>query len=415
MKTLVFSPAAYNLAETTRCLEIAAACRGTFDVVFASYGGEFESLIEQEGFRLRRLQPQLTPKKIDYLYRVDQGRALGSFFSAEEVRTQVDSERALFQELQPAAVVTGFNFSNSISCRAQAVPLVWLTQSTWMMGALYDAGLATYPDMLDLPLLRALPERVLIGLSRGMLALLGRVLARPYNQVARQYQLPPFGGMESLWEGDYNLLAEPEGFSGLPLPPTYHCIGPLIGRLDEPIPDEVTRLPRDLPIVYFAMGSSGQSQVVARIVESFAGKPYRVIAPVKHHLDGIQVTVPPNVLVTDWLPAHKVNPLADISVIHGGIGTVMTACLAGTPVVGVSMQPEQEMNIDCLARKGFALRIRKGRLTPDRLSATIDQLLADPTARHRAKDYQKVVQEWDDPTRITRFFEHTFLAADTPN
>jgi UDP:flavonoid glycosyltransferase YjiC (YdhE family) len=413
MRTLVFSPAAYNLAETTRTLEVAAACRDTFDIVFASYGGEFEKLIEEKGFRLRQLEPRLTPKKIGHLYRVDQGQALGYFFSVEEVRTQVESERALFQELRPAAVVTGFNFSNSISCRAQGVPLVWLTQSTWMFNALYDAGLATYPDMFDLPLLRALPERLLIGLSQRMLGLLGRFLSHPYNKVARQYQLPPFGGMEALWEGDYTVLAEPEGFSELPLPPTYHCVGPLIGRLDSPIPDEVLRLPRDLPIVYFAMGSSGQPTVVARIVESFAGKPYRVIAPVKHHLDGLPVTVPPNVLVTDWLPAHKVNPLADISVIHGGIGTVMTACLAGTPIVGVSMQPEQEMNIDCLVRKGFALRIRKRRLTPDRLTAAIDRLLADPTARRRAKEYQKVVEEWDDPMRITRFFERTFLPGDT--
>jgi len=45
--------------------------------------------------------------------------------------------------------------------------------------------------------------------------------------------------------------------------------------------------------------------------------------------------------------------MADLSVIHGGIGTVMTACLSGTPVVGVGMQPEQEVNLECLVRKGI--------------------------------------------------------------
>ncbi len=73
MKTLAFSPAVYNLAETTRALEIAKACHDLFDILFVSYGGEFENLIEQEGFAIRRLKPQLIPEKIEYLYKVDQG------------------------------------------------------------------------------------------------------------------------------------------------------------------------------------------------------------------------------------------------------------------------------------------------------------------------------------------------------
>ncbi|HIC90034.1 MAG TPA: hypothetical protein EYP04_11625 [Anaerolineae bacterium] len=74
MKTLVFSPAVCNLAETTRALELARACRDLFDILFVRYGGEFENLIEQEGFAIRRLAPQLTLKKIEYLYRVDQAQ-----------------------------------------------------------------------------------------------------------------------------------------------------------------------------------------------------------------------------------------------------------------------------------------------------------------------------------------------------
>lgn len=409
MKMMVFSPAAYNLAETTRALEIAKACRELFDILFVSYGGEFEGLLEEEGFPVRRLTPRLTPNKVDYIYRVDQGQALGYLFSVAEVQEQVRNELALWAEMQPAAVVTGWNFSNSVSCRVAGVPLVWLTHSTWKFEALYDVGLATYPDMLDFPPLRWLPERTLVWLSKKAMAF-ANLVARPYDQVARQYGIAPFRGMDALWEGDYNLIAEPPGFCELELPPTYHYIGPLIGRLDAPVPEEIQQMPRDRPIVYFAMGSSGQPEVIARIVEGFAGRLYRVIAPVTAHLDRVSgVRVPPNVLVTGWLPAHKVNPLADLSVIHGGIGTVMTACLAGTPVVGVSMQPEQEANIDCLVRKGFAIRIRKGRLTPERLCAAIDALLADREAQERARQFQQVVQAWEDRSLITRFFAERFL------
>jgi hypothetical protein len=49
---------------------------------------------------------------------VDQGKKIGYMFSADEVETQVRNELALFERVKPAAVVTGFNLSNNISCRA---------------------------------------------------------------------------------------------------------------------------------------------------------------------------------------------------------------------------------------------------------------------------------------------------------
>lgn len=407
MKSIIFSPNACNLAETTRTLEVAKACRDIFEIVFVSYGGEFKNLIEKEGFVIRHLEPHLTPEKIEYIYKVDQGQKLGYFFSTKEVEEQVENEIALFQELKPVAVVTGINFSNSISCRVTRIPLIWLTHSTWMIQAMYNAGLASYVDMLDLPGIRLLPEQLLIWFSRKIFALIN-LMARPYDKVAKRYGIEPFKSMERLCEGDYNLLAEPEEFCPLELPHTYHYIGPLIGRLDAPIPEDILNMQKDKPIVYFAMGSSGQPKVIAKIVEGFKSKPYRVIAPVKRLLQNMDVKIPPNVIVTDWLPAHKVNSMADISVIHGGIGTVMTACLAGTPVVGVSMQPEQEFNIDCLVRKGFAIRIRKNSFTPDKLCNAIDKLLEDKDAQNKAAEFQEVIQKVDNPSLIINFFESTF-------
>jgi UDP:flavonoid glycosyltransferase YjiC (YdhE family) len=273
-----------------------------------------------------------------------------------------------------------------------------------MMQSLYQAGLATPIEMLDLPVIRRFPEKTLLWISRKVFKL-ANLIARPYDKVAKSYGLKPFKTMERLHEGDYNLLAEPEEFCELKLPASYHYIGPLIGRLDTPIPDAILKLNRDKPVVYFAMGSSGQPKVIAQIIEGFSGKPYNVIAPVKSILNSQQVNIPPNVYITDWLPAHKVNPMADISVIHGGIGTVMTACLSGKPIVGVSMMPEQQFNVDCLVRKGFAHRISKNSLTPEKMCSTIEKLINDPVANKKALEFQKIIKKWDDPSIILKCVE----------
>ena len=107
--------------------------------------------------------------------------------------------------------------------------------------------------------------------------------------------------------------------------------------------------------------------------------------------------IPDNVIVTDWLPAYQVNKMVDISVIHGGIGTVMTAAYAGKPVVGVGMQPEQDANIACLVRKGFAIRVPKSRNPSKKVQEAIQRLLHDEEAKIKAVEFSKVMEKWDGP------------------
>lgn len=226
--TLVLAPAAYNLAETSRCVEVAKACQIDFDIQFVSYGGEFERIIQDAGFEIYSLEPQLTPEKIAHLYRVDQGQTFDYFFTRQEVEAQVKSELEYYKKVQPVAVVTGFVFSNNISCRVLRVPLVWMSQSTWNFDKLLQEGIGTYPDMLDVVPLKWLPERALIKLSKWMMNIF-TLLLRPFNQVGQQqYGLPPIRSMNEWWQGDYNLLPEPPGFCPLQskLPATYHLVGP---------------------------------------------------------------------------------------------------------------------------------------------------------------------------------------------
>ncbi len=243
-------------------------------------------------------------------------------------------------------------------------------------------------------------------------ALLDRAEGVEEPREVRGVALPPFRGGTFL-EGDITLYAEPEGFSETPIPPRLRdraaFIGPLIAKLSVPIPDAIRDMPRDRPIIYFAMGSSGIEETVRAILRGFANKPVRVIAPVGELLsDGAEV--PDNVIVTGWLPAHEVNPLADISVLHGGIGTLMTAGLAGTPIVGIpNGNPEQEWNLGCLVRRGMAIRLHKYRLQPDDVIAAVQQLLDDPSARAAAAAFAVDCAAWNGPENGARELEARLL------
>jgi UDP:flavonoid glycosyltransferase YjiC (YdhE family) len=185
-------------------------------------------------------------------------------------------------------------------------------------------------------------------------------------------------------------------------------IGPLPTRIEAPIPREVTEMPKDWPIIYFAMGSSGKPKLITDIIEGFRGKPYRVIAPVKALLENGSTPTPPNVIVTGFLPAHLVNPMADLSVIHGGQNTVMNACLSGTPIVGIGMHPEQEANLEACVRKGFAIRLNEWRMGASDVLNAIDTLLHDERAKASVRRFREQLAQWDGPANAAEFLHETF-------
>jgi len=459
MQTVLFAPETRYISETTRMIDIAHALPDDFTALFMSYGGQYESMISDAGFHVHKLEPRMTESRSNRMFRIEHLDRLGYLVSEADLRVRLKNEIRLFQQFSPCCVVTGFVHSTAISTQIHGIPLLWVTPAT-LSKPYFDARLGTWPDVLDFPVIRWLPDRFLNWWTNRSTTS-SAALFKPFNTICKERGLPRFKSLPHMLETGYALLSDiPEFVRIGKVPDRYHFVGPFITRLEGEIPDEILNMPKDLPIVYFAMGSSGKQEIVKKILEGFAGKPYRVIAPVKHLLEGkrsggdyfntesvedgpvektdvrgadttnriskrnpelarqmaeemmsqkgMSVDIPENVLVTGWLPAHKVNPLASVSIIHGGQGTVYNALASGTPVVGVGMQPEQEANLECLVRHGIGIRIRKKRVTAEKVLDAVSTLLADETAKEKAKQLQKLVQAADGPTGAAAFIVDTF-------
>ncbi len=398
-RTLLFAPCAFNLAETSRMVEIAKgierhpAASQAFNIHFISDGGDFEWMIEKHGFVLTRLEPRLTKEKIEFIAEVDRGEKFAPAFTDAELIQRINSETACLNELKPAAVITGSYVTIPVTCRLLKIPLVWVVQSTWLPDFFcHGAGMT---DHLKPAALKAVADWFVLRfinfwVKHGFLNSL--------NRAARHFGVPGYESIFDYWQGDITLVAEPPEFSGVKLPPNHFYTGPLVPEDEFALPDAIRNLDVNLPLIYFAMGSSGTPEIVARIVESFEGRPYCVIAPVKFQLQQVSgVHIPANVLITDWVPALQVNKLADLAVIHGGIGTVMVAAMAGKPVVGVGMQMEQVANLACLERLGFAIRVGKSRDPSAKIQSAIQKLRTNEAAAAKAAAFAKSIAHWDGP------------------
>lgn len=410
MKTLIFAVAGYNLAETGRMLEIAKACKDKFKIIFASYGGGYEHYIEEAGFELKKIDPRLTEEQLHHVRKALSGETLNTvgYFTAKEMEPRIENELKLFKEIKPACVLTGWCQSVLISTRAAQVPFVNVLHST-SITEYYQAGLQSWPDRTNFPFLRWFFSEEKLNRWVSNLVLKLKLPAKPFNTLAEKYGLRKFHNFIEVLEGDHTLLADiPEWVGFSEIRSNLHYIGPLPFRLNGDIPREIIEMPKDKPIVYFAMGSSGKPKIIAEIIQGFKNKSYQVIAPIKAHIENLDIKIPTNVLVTGFIPAHKVNPMADISVIHGGQNTVMQACLSGTCIVGIGMHPEQQANLDACVRKGFAIRLSKKKVTASAVLDAIYRLLGDDQAKQKVVKFQKQLEKWDGPTNAAQFLYETF-------
>ena len=410
MKTIIFAVAGYNLAETGRHIEIAKACRDNFNILFISYGGNFESLIEDEGFNLKRMKPRLTEKHLQHVRKALSGETLNTvgYFSAEEMTPRIENELQLFKEINPACVLTGWCQSIFISTRAAKIPFVNVLHST-SITEYYEAGLQSWPDRRNYFWLRKIFSEDKLNRFASNLVLKMKMPAKQFNVLAKKYGLKEYKNFIEVLEGDYTLLADIPQWAGLKkLRPNLHFIGPLPYKSNKEVPKEILNMPKDKPVIYFAMGSSGKPKLIAEIIEGFKNKPYRVIAPVKSHIKNMNVQIPENVVVTGFVPAHKVNPLADVSVIHGGQNTVMNACLSGTPIVGIGMHAEQQANLDACVRKGFATRIIKREASVNKILEAVDKILKDSKAKEEVNKFKNELEKWNGPINAAKFLCEKF-------
>ncbi len=263
------------MVEIAKAVERHPAASARFAIQFISDGGDFESLIEKHGFPLKRMEPRLTKEKIEHIAKVDRGEKFAPAFTGREMIQRVDAEIAYLRELAPAAVVTGSYMTIPISCRILQIPLVWVIQSTWLPDFFrHGAGMT---DRLRPALLKAAADWFVMQFINFWIRC---GFLNPVNRTAKHFGVPGYDSIFEFWRGDITLVAEPSEFSGVKLPANHYFTGPLIPQDEFAIPPELAGIPRDQPLIYLAMGSSGTPEIVARIVESFQGRPYRVIAPV---------------------------------------------------------------------------------------------------------------------------------------
>ena len=164
--------------------------------------------------------------------------------------------------------------------------------------------------------------------------------------------------------------------------------GPLFAQLDLPIPPQVQAFLDGSEATAYVVLSSSSASLLRKVTARVRAAGLRVIVGATVHDFG--PVADPGVVVAGLLPSHRVMPQVQVAVTMGGQGSVQTAMSSGTPLVGLPLHPEQDLNVDLAARQGMALAVAPRYADTPRLTEAVKRVVTDTrfaTSAERVKGW----------------------------
>ena len=384
MSRILFSPESFNMGETTRCIEIARAARERgHTVLFHVYSPKYIGLLESAGLPVHLREPIMSDAEAEQIMALDQGRGVRHPFTTDMVRRRVTAELAAIRDFNADAVVIGSNLTMLLSARIAGIPIFYARPYAYS---------STYFSKKPVGGELAAP---------GWLRAVARVFSyKPasFVRVAREYGLRLPHRTVDMLSADVNLICSLfTQLRGDSLVKPDVGVGPIYYRAPGELP-QIVREPRERPLIYVGMGSSGSADILAQVLRQLSVTPVDVLVG-----GGVQLSdtrlLGDNIhfagTVPGTIPAHLLAGHIDASITHGGEGTVQTACLAGVPFAGIAMQAEQSWNIEECVRYGNALRFTKNDVRRGNMRDILDRLLSDEGMRAKARQLGEAMRTMD--------------------
>lgn len=406
MKKIVVAPDFYNLAETHRMISfVEAFCKKDWDV-YVIGEGPYDSLLGELKVIRKYVaydENWFTPEKYVTMHSIDE--AGFDYFSVDDLISFVEQEKVIISEIQPDVILTGYRLTMSLTARLLGIPIVWV-MSAVLSDMYFQKRLATMPHghVLMSTLIKSLrPEEVdeffcknALKMSRG---------SKNWKKCAKHYNIKPFKSDIEIFRGDYNIMADcPFLFSEFgTLPVYYDFCGPLLFEYKQEIPKSVITYKKGKrPTIFFCMGSSGNPEICRNIIFNLCRlTAFDVFIAGSNLVEKEELKeLPDNIIVERMLPIPEVAAVSDVTIIHGGQGTLYATIMSGVPFVGIPFFCEQQYNLETFERAGCGKVLMKNCSFEDIMSA-VHEVLEQKSYKMSAQNTGNKIKQYIDEMEYT--------------
>ncbi|EPR12225.1 glycosyltransferase [Ruminiclostridium papyrosolvens] len=403
MKRVLVASAAYNWAETHRMAAIGKVFSKKGYEVYSIGKGCYEHLLQENMIHLKMKADDMwySEDRIHKLMHMDD---YGNDYCTEaELKTIVSEEIELLQRINPDIVITGYRTTMSLSCKYTKIPIVWVLSAV-VSPIYFKLGLASMPERTPLDYVKNIKDKKTQSRYYSTLALKNNGTSKVWNKVAQEYGLKTFKSDLDIFNGDFNLMSDiAELFQDFKdLPENYSFCGPLFNYEKIYLPESVTNY-NDVgrKKIFVSMGSSGEKKIFLKLLELLKDIDADIFVSTTSILAEEETVVfPDNFYFAKAFPHKEMAERVNLSIIHGGQGTVYTTILAGKPFIGIPMFSEQQYNLENIEKFGSCIHLRVSDLNAENFKKSIDKIISANSYIDNAKKLKElVVPYYEDENR----------------
>ncbi|HOZ46279.1 MAG TPA: glycosyltransferase [Candidatus Hydrogenedentes bacterium] len=168
--------------------------------------------------------------------------------------------------------------------------------------------------------------------------------------------------------------------------PQYLFVGPQLAMRPQFGDVPLDRLD-DRPLVYVSMGTiyNRNLDFYRQCLEAFADGRFQVILSIGNNDIGALGPIPPNAIVRNTVPQLQVLERADAFITHGGMNSASESLYHGVPLVLIPQGGDQLMVALRVHQLGAGIHLNRNKVTPERLRALTERVIADPSFRERGR------------------------------
>lgn len=172
----------------------------------------------------------------------------------------------------------------------------------------------------------------------------------------------------------------------------FYYTGPILWepKVNENFFDFLNDIPKYKKVVYISMGSSGDLNILNKIINVVEKMP---IISIIGSSGRIKAEKRGNVFIFDFVPALRVLERASLVIGNGGSPIMYQAFSKGVPILGIPNNIDQCFTMQGIAEKGASEIINIEDVTEKRLRIMIEKMLQENAYTKSAKKLKEIVLE----------------------
>lgn len=314
-------------------------------------------------------------------------------FTLEELQNFERADEKIIEKIRPQIIISDFRLTAFVAAKKMGIPFMNLIHFYW------------HPNFKREPLLPHVKPVKIWGRQLSQIiapfvtSLFLKQQVKLINQFVEKFRFPEFNNIYEFYSaGDYRIFPDVTSlFDNPTLPDNEHFVGPFLWKNNKTLwPLHWPQTTTSQKTIYLTMGSTGNHQMVPKLVKSLGPEKYRIFISTSGH------TYPdlekrPNVYLSDFVPAEKVMEMADIVICNGGTSTTYQAISLDVPVFAFPLNMDQYLNCHQLKDKDVAGYDHFDTMDFSALDARLDRLTelskANENCTRLKKEIHKVQEE----------------------